>query len=393
MSVFNKALLIILYLPIRIISQNLVPNPDFETYKSCPTNIGQTYRLYNWYPPTGGSTDYYNVCNNTLNGEVGVPIHLTGNRPARSGAGYIGLFLGHWPSFHPNKDSYREYITTKLKEPLKIGKTYCVSFYTAIHKRSIYAVDQASVLFHTDSIITDWFYYETINRTPQINNAPGNILKDTVNWMHISQTFIADSAYNYLTIGNFKTYNNTQAQTIRNYEPSDSYLSYYYIEDVSVVEVNNNLDLKDTISFCKESITYEVGNYEYIKWSTGEVGNKIIITNPGTYSVTVYTGCDSIYDTFTIVDGGCFYVPNVFSPNGDGNNDVFFPQGVTYSNTFYMMITNRWGNVVFSTTKANEGWNGTFKDKLCDTGVYFWYIVSDINGKNVSLSGNVTLLR
>ncbi len=87
------------------------------------------------------------------------------------------------------------------------------------------------------------------------------------------------------------------------------------------------------------------------------------------------------------------YVPNVFSPNGDGENDVLFVrgEGIQY---IEFIIYNRWGEQIFITNDINKGWDGTYKGKMCDPAV-FTYIVNATftNGEKVVKSGNVTLVR
>ncbi len=80
------------------------------------------------------------------------------------------------------------------------------------------------------------------------------------------------------------------------------------------------------------------------------------------------------------------FIPNAFTPNGDGLNKEFKPQGSFLENTFYsMQIFDRWGNLVFETNDVNEGWNGNG----FSSGIYVYKI--NLNGKHYY--GNVMLLR
>jgi gliding motility-associated-like protein len=90
-------------------------------------------------------------------------------------------------------------------------------------------------------------------------------------------------------------------------------------------------------------------------------------------------------------------MPNAFSPDGDGENDYFFPrqylsQGVI---AFSMNIFNRWGQKVFETTSTTgRGWDGRFNDKEQPMGVYIYNItVKYKNGRDEKYTGNVTLIR
>jgi len=90
-------------------------------------------------------------------------------------------------------------------------------------------------------------------------------------------------------------------------------------------------------------------------------------------------------------------LPNVFTPNGDGVNDYFFPRDLLTSGAtmFKMEVYNRWGEEVFSTESTDgQGWDGRFNGTPQPEGVYIYVIdVSFKNGKTEHHQGNVSLLR
>lgn len=87
------------------------------------------------------------------------------------------------------------------------------------------------------------------------------------------------------------------------------------------------------------------------------------------------------------------FVPNAFSPNGDGNNDILFVRG-NYIENMIFRVFNRWGEMVFESTDPTIGWNGIYKGRLCDPDVFTYYLdVNCIGGFNNVMSGNVTLMR
>ncbi|MEO5997228.1 MAG: PKD domain-containing protein [Chitinophagaceae bacterium] len=124
-------------------------------------------------------------------------------------------------------------------------------------------------------------------------------------------------------------------------------------------------------------------------------------TTTYTVNVTDSNGCTNS-STFTITvvcNEKNYFVPNTFSPNGDGNNDIFFPRGNSINNVQSMRIFNRWGELIFakrnfSANNPSEGWNGTHKGKNAPSDVYV-YIVEFIceNGSIIPFKGNVTLIR
>jgi gliding motility-associated-like protein len=100
-----------------------------------------------------------------------------------------------------------------------------------------------------------------------------------------------------------------------------------------------------------------------------------------------------------LCEGQNLFVPNTFSPNGDGMNDVFFPRGTGLFNIKSMRVFNRWGQVVFENTNfqpnnAVYGWDGRYEGKQQNPDVYV-YVLEVIcnNGTTLFAKGNVTLLR
>jgi gliding motility-associated-like protein len=90
---------------------------------------------------------------------------------------------------------------------------------------------------------------------------------------------------------------------------------------------------------------------------------------------------------------GDFFVPNAFSPNGDGLNDVINVHGFCIG-TFNLQIFNRWGEKVFESTSKSDGWDGTFRGKNMDTGVFVYRADGiTIDGKPFNIKGNITLIR
>jgi gliding motility-associated-like protein len=107
-------------------------------------------------------------------------------------------------------------------------------------------------------------------------------------------------------------------------------------------------------------------------------------------------GCKSS-DTINIivykVKPGIF-VPNSFTPNGDGLNDVFRPVLLGMKSLHFFRVYNRAGQLVFSTNVQNQGWDGTYKGSDQDSNVFVWTVEGeDYLGKTVFEKGSVTLIR
>lgn len=123
---------------------------------------------------------------------------------------------------------------------------------------------------------------------------------------------------------------------------------------------------------------------------TGQISIELIVTHP--------SGCpDTAYKIIDVVPLVTYHMPNAFSPNGDGRNDLFKGVGVlTGMSDFKMTIWNRWGELMFTTTDPSEGWNGLKMNNGQEAivGVYVYQIeYVDPRGDKQALKGYATLLR
>jgi gliding motility-associated-like protein len=121
----------------------------------------------------------------------------------------------------------------------------------------------------------------------------------------------------------------------------------------------------------------------------------------GTYQITLTiinsnTGCSNTITHELIIEGDyILFAPNGFTPNGDGNNDFFLPQGIGIDRDHYkLLIFNRWGELIFETENPDLGWDGTYKGLMSQTDVYVWKIQT-LDHKEVphEYIGHVTLLK
>ncbi len=162
----------------------------------------------------------------------------------------------------------------------------------------------------------------------------------------------------------------------------------------------------DTFIVKEERIQFNAtGGTEYI-WSPPTYLSDTNTYNPvgyfpdtGRFRYTVYVkspyGCEGS-DTIlvTVVNQAAFFVPNAFTPNGDGINDLFRPYAIGYKNLNFFRIYNRWGEEVYYSTNLEVGWNGTYNKKQADMGTYFWHIsYTDRFGNQGYMKGDVHLLR
>lgn len=125
--------------------------------------------------------------------------------------------------------------------------------------------------------------------------------------------------------------------------------------------------------------------------SVGAVGQDV------QYQVIASTiaGCKGEgYITVRVYKGPDIYVPTGFSPNGDGKNDRFTPFPVGMKSYTYFRVFNRWGQLVFSTSKLNDGWDGRFGGVEQGSGVYVWMIEGMTkDNRLITKKGTVMLIR
>jgi len=122
---------------------------------------------------------------------------------------------------------------------------------------------------------------------------------------------------------------------------------------------------------------------------------------PGTYQVcliaTNASGCTNmICQDIKVVDDVHVFIPNAFTPDGDGRNDIFTPVlSQPEISNYEFIIFDRWGKQLFSSTRMGEGWDGTNNGDQLPIGVYVWMIrlKKDWNNEYKDLKGHVTIVR
>ena len=159
--------------------------------------------------------------------------------------------------------------------------------------------------------------------------------------------------------------------------------------DTSICKGSESLVLADNVNGSNAAASW--------LWSTGQTGPSIVVVEPGYYAVTVNVNNCYASDTVWVQNDCYMNIPNVFSPNGDGLNDYFYPrQYLTKGLTaFSMNIYNRWGELVFQTTSIDgRGWDGKLNSTDQPEGVYVYVIDATFrDGQKEHHQGNVTLLR
>lgn len=118
-----------------------------------------------------------------------------------------------------------------------------------------------------------------------------------------------------------------------------------------------------------------------------------LVSTPYILTITDTAGCISAAQFLVKVFNG-FFMPNAFTPNGDGKNDIFRIPEVVYIDLVSFTVYNRWGQIVFNTTDKSKGWNGMVNGRDADAGTYVWHMTYlDLYNKKTKASGTVILVR
>ncbi|MBO9683364.1 MAG: gliding motility-associated C-terminal domain-containing protein [Flavisolibacter sp.] len=153
---------------------------------------------------------------------------------------------------------------------------------------------------------------------------------------------------------------------------------------------------RDT-TWCNESevvLSPMVNNANYL-WQDGSTAHSYIVRDSGRYSVTIWNECGSMSDDIYFRKGICsLHLPNAFTPNYDGLNDLFRVKDASFIKVFRMNIYNRWGKLVFTTSDPYKGWNGMYQNMSQPAGTYIWQInLTTKDGEKLSRAGSVVLIR
>lgn len=173
------------------------------------------------------------------------------------------------------------------------------------------------------------------------------------------------------------------------------------VKDTVAVSVNNLpvVSIGPDSTICvRDNLKLQANNsFAGYLWNNGAQSPTITVAEPGTYTLAVAdaNGCTAS-DTVIINSKICFTefsIPNAFTPNRDGKNDIFKPQIKGRLEHFELFIYNRWGQVVFRTNSAAIGWDGAINGTV-NAGTYVWMCrYKFVNEPIKTARGTITVIK
>ena len=296
---------------------NLVRNGGFEQYSSCPNNYDQIRRANFWQPIDTLSSDpicspeYCNACSDPVTSGVNVPWGSFYYHYARSGNGMMELLV-YYDSSDIGQLSPLNYAQGKLHTRLTNGVNYCVTFYVTLCQASQYAIDHISAYIDNGGIDMGQDSLGCARPQSRINPqiVGTSIINDTINWVKIQSSFVASGTEKFITIGNFS--DNSHTDTIQLHPATATIVSFYLLDDVSVIESSAIADAGgDAVTGV--GVKHHIGTYEegmpctwYTYGDTTPIGYgggiDITPTATGVYQYVVMLDlCGHVtYDTMTL---------------------------------------------------------------------------------------------
>ncbi|MEZ4899605.1 MAG: gliding motility-associated C-terminal domain-containing protein [Saprospiraceae bacterium] len=423
-------------------AQNLVQNPGFEVTTNCPVASGQIALAVPW-EAENFSPDLYHACAENPGFKPPVLENFCTFLYPHGGDGFAGMV-----TYGP----VREFIKAPLLKPLVRNQLYYVRFYVGIDDNCIIGIPSV----FSDGIGVAFGSSTTIPADAAVENQSG-LLKDTSGWTEISGCYKAQGGESYIYVGNFRNNGETQIEFDRMGTVYEDYMYVDDIEVIPfdplpdttwlcndpvilsgqfqdfpvrwstgeysptftadtagyiwVAAESDHCLLKDEtliiegipvteeiqLPWCPGSTTIlesPVGD-AYV-WDNGTRTRTRPVTGPGDYRVTLTNGCGSFEQGIHLRQESCacdVFIPNVFSPNGDGINDqlpIHLSCPEAYQATTFQ-VYNRMGQMVFSThAPETDLWPG---DAPAGTYVYLLtYLLGD-DPLPRRFAGDVTIVK
>jgi gliding motility-associated-like protein len=315
----------------------------FENYLSLPNGLGEWYRIRGVSNPSSdgqASPDYFHILGNASCDLPETPYAML---QPKEGQAIMGIEVSG-----TNEAIQREYLTIVLDQPLHAGKNYEFKISWSNGKltpisNSGLAINGMGFLF-TEQMPVQTSALPIVNEPQFTFSRP--IFSET--WVESKIQFRADVAAKYITIGLFGS---NGGRALKTAAKSGQKVAYYFFDDARIDPLPDSLDFTEPKIF------------------------------------------DGMINPIEAVGKDEVFVPNSFSPNEDGLNDVFLSNSYEIDG-WNLTVFNRWGSQVFQSKSALEGWDGKFNGKSVEMGSYYWTLIyKNESGRRSERQGFVNVLR
>ncbi len=379
-------------------AQNIVKNPSFEEYTNCPEgprSMVSENSLKDW---TTVSTTFPAVYENLC----GYFDPFTASRNSHTGNGRVGIVCYGWENFMwadgtVSFNDTRQYIQSKMIEKMEKDKIYFAQFFISPGRTAEFIADYA--LHFSPTLIpqqTDKKSdFPPLPLKPHITS--DSIITQKLVWTEINGCYTAKGNEEYVVVGNFKTDDDTRHIKIVGGKEGVMAANF---DDISVVQVDKFPD--GNILLCEKRDSINLIKFcpmcEF-KSASGDTSTAFIASNVGEFKFTASFDKCKFKKEFIVKVEDCttydVFIPNIFSPNEDGNNDALqlgVPSVFDYQK---LQIFDRWGRLLFTSTKKADEWDGRFNGQQLGPGVFMYvFRYKDTRtGEEKTKVGDVTIIR
>jgi outer membrane protein OmpA-like peptidoglycan-associated protein len=220
--------------------QNMVPNPSFEEKDGTLRRAGQVHKAKSWVPGTGADADLFTTEDD--DDEIGAPETYKGRCKPKTGSRFAGI-----RAFSYRGEEPRSYISARLPEELSEGVLYCVQFHIRLSPLSKFAINKVGAYLSKKDISTT--EEKSLIYDAQVMHPKQKIHKNTRLWKPVCSAYQAKGGEEFITIGTFVEngeLENEKMRKPRRYDKSQTYDSYYFVDDVSIQAIDNRTECQCT---------------------------------------------------------------------------------------------------------------------------------------------------
>ena len=329
------------------VSGQVIVNGGFEDLLALPTTTGQ-WSLASGWASTGSSENSPDVFH--IQGAGGGDLPET---PVALVSPYQGMAVAGFMACGAGGTNRREYLSGTFSSPLNVGARYRLTFRMTSGELTPFSegglgIGELGMHFSMGPLQQQGA--NPMTELPHFELSPVFFSRE---WETISFTFVADAAWTHFTWGAFGADADRTIEVIEGNQPS---MAYCFVDDFSLVV------------------------------SEGEMTqDEVDVRGPDPKPVT---------DVIDLETEPAWFVPNAFTPNDDGENDVFLP---VWKNLTMLRfeVYSRWGELVYELRGESNGWDGqSFSNEAAAAGLYIWQMeLQDADGMTISESGAINLIR